>query len=69
MSAEDMPSFEEIPSPYTIRPLPLPPRPSTAISGGFSPRDRSRGFDGKSFLFGVLVTEVFFVILGLIAAA
>ncbi len=49
-------------------PLPLPPRPDIASEWGFTPRFRSRGFDGRSFLLGVLVTEVFFLILGLIIA-
>ena len=69
MISEDTPSVkyhknhEDI---FTPRPLPFPPRPSTAI-GGFTPRFRTREFDGKSFLsgvlVGVLVTSLFSLIL------
>ncbi len=53
----------------TPMPRPLPPRPSTAISGGFSPRFQPRGFDRKSFLTGVFVTSWFFIIVGLLVVA
>lgn len=70
MSAEEMPSeptiveYRKDHGPVFI-PLPLPPRPSTAI-GEFSPRFQEHWFDGKSFLFGVLVTSLFFAGLALI---